>query len=366
MKRQVLFLATCIFLIFFPCVFANEPFHRGLFVPLAQEPPVLSSPLEIKELLDFAKKAHIDTLFVQIYHANKAWFPSHVADDSLYEINRRKHSVDSFALLLEQAHRQGIQVHAWINLLSLGNNRDSRFLKKYGTDVLTRNLKVKKKLEDYKIDEQYFLEPGDPRVRAELANIIGEILTAYPGLDGLQFDYIRYPDLAPHYGYTTVNVKRFRQASGLQTIDDNSQVWKNWKRDQVTQLLALLVREARKLRPNIQVSSTGCMPYARAYEEAFQDWPSWLSRGLVDFVTIMDYSPRPSEFYRWIEDARSKTKDFKKVKIGVGAYKLTNSPELFEQELRQCEQLGATCVIFYYGSLCKNPELGRELIKKEK
>jgi uncharacterized lipoprotein YddW (UPF0748 family) len=336
---------------------SEEAQHRGLFVSMLQEPPVLSGPAPVTQLLDFARNAHIGILFVQIYHANKAWFPSRLADSEWYEDNRKRLSEDPFAQLIEQAHRRGIQVHAWINLLSLGENRDAMIVKKYGRDILTTNLKKKRELEDYRIDGQYFLEPGDPRVRQELAGIIREIVNAYPQLDGLQFDYIRYPDIDPHYGYSAMNMRRFKQASGLHTILDQSPAWKKWKRDQVTQLLTLLANEARQLRPNIQISTTGCLPYVRAYEEAFQDWPSWLSRGLVDFVTVMDYSPRPLEFSGWIEDVKKRVRDFKRVKIGVGAYRFAASPAGFLQEFRRCEQQKADCVIFHYGSLQDHPAL---------
>jgi uncharacterized lipoprotein YddW (UPF0748 family) len=351
MKRRVLFCFVCIVLAFLPRVFAQNPVQRGLLVSMVQSPQVLSSPQEITKLLDFAKKARIATLFVQIYHANQAWFPSQTADDSLYKAARQRYSEDTFTLLIREAHAQGMQVHAWLNLLSLGNNRDARFLKKYGADILTSNLREKKKLEDYKVDEQYFLEPGDSRVRRELVKVISEVLKAYPEVDGLLFDYIRYPDLAPHYGYSTVNMKRFKQASGLKTIEDDSWIWKNWKRDQVTQLLSLLVKKARKLRPHIYISTTGCLPCVRAYEEAFQDWPSWLSQGLVDSVMLMDYSPVPSVFHTWFEDAVDLIKDLKRLKIAIGAYRLGKSPEVFGQEWRQCEELGAACVVFHYGSL---------------
>ena len=99
------------------------------------------------------------------------------------------------------------------------------------------------------------------------------------------------------------------------------------------------------------------MPYARAYYEAYQDWPSWLSHGLVDFVTIMDYSIDLKQFERWITAVKGKTTDFSKVKIAVGAYKLVHSPEIFEQEFRSCEQMGVTCAIFHYGSVLENSEL---------
>jgi uncharacterized lipoprotein YddW (UPF0748 family)/peptidoglycan/xylan/chitin deacetylase (PgdA/CDA1 family) len=336
----------------------------SLFVSLVQDPAIFSSREGIDALIDFAGHAGINTLFVQVYRENKAWFPSQVADSSPYEKCYNVLSEDPFARIIRQAHRQGIQVHAWLNLLSLAQNQGSNFLKKYGTDILTRNLKEKKKISDYLIDEQYFLEPGDQRVREDLSKIVGELLRAYPELDGIQFDYIRYPDMEPRYGYTKSNVERFKKATGLQVIAEESLVWKEWKRAQVTELLTLLVKTARTLRPGIQVSATGCMPYARAYHEAYQDWPSWVTRGLVDFVTIMDYSPDPDEFKRWLTVVKEKIPDFSRVRIGVGAYKLVRAPEIFDQEIRCVEALGTTGAVFHYGNLLENPKLKEIVIRK--
>lgn len=337
---------------------------RDLFVSVVQAPQVLASRDEMLRLIDFAKRARIKILFVQIYRANQAWFPSTIADTAPYEKCRKNVGEDAFQFLIKQAHREGLQVHAWLNLLSLAENAKAPFLKKYGPGVLTQNLKPKQKLVDYKIDNQYFLEPGDPRVRRDLAKIVQEILTAYPDLDGIQFDYIRYPDADPHYGYTALNIERFKKATGRETIDEDSPVWHTWRRDQVTESLAGLVKKARAFRPGIQVSATGCMPYGRAYFEAYQDWPSWVNQGLVDFVTVMNYSPDPEEFRKWIVRAKKEIKDFSKVKIGVGAYKLVKDPAVFTEEFRDCEKTDAgACVVFHYGSLIEGPRLKTFLIQ---
>jgi uncharacterized lipoprotein YddW (UPF0748 family) len=354
---KTLFLVWVFLFVFSTVAKCSEPAGRALFVSVVQHPPVFSSRQEIMKLIDFAKQAHIKILFVQIYQKGQAWFPSRVADATPYEKCRKALFEDPFALLIRQAHHQGIQVHAWLNLLSLGNNTNANFLKKYGTDVLTRNLKEKNKLEDFEIDKQYFLEPGDWRVRDDLAKMVEEILRAYPDLDGIQFDYIRYPDRNPHYGYTKINIELFKKTYGIKTIDEESPIWKDWRRAQVTGLLARLVKIVRSLRPNMQVSTTGCMPWARAYYEAYQDWSSWLSGGLVDFVTIMDYSVDLKEFERWITTLKEKRTDFSKVKIAVGAYKLVHSPEIFEREFGSCEKMGTTCAVFHYGSVLENPEL---------
>jgi uncharacterized lipoprotein YddW (UPF0748 family) len=337
--------------------------HRGLFVSLIQNPPTLSSREEILKLVGFAKKAGIRVLFVQIYRANQAWFPSKVGDSAPYEAARKTLGEDPFALLIREAHGVGIEVHAWLNMLSLSANENAPLLKKYGPGILTRNLEEKKTLEDYKIDSQYFLEPGDTRVRKELVLVVEEIVRTYPALDGVQFDYIRYPDSHPRYGYTKINMERFKKSTGLKKIKEGSRAWNDWKRAQVTELLKLLIQKARALRPDIQVSATGCMSYARALHEAFQDWPSWVNKGLVDFVTVMNYSADPAEYERWNAVALGKVSAPEKLYFGVPAYKLVKTPEIFKTEWRSCDKSGgALCAVFHYGSLLENPDLKKPVI----
>jgi uncharacterized lipoprotein YddW (UPF0748 family) len=331
-----------------------------LFVSVIQNPPVLTSRDEITKLVQFSKKAQVQTLFVQIYRANQAWFPSKVGDSRPYEKCLKSVSEDPFALLIKEAHREGIEVHAWLNMLSLSRNENAPLLKKYGTDILTTNLKGKRKLKDYRIDNQYFLEPGDLRVRAELSAMVEEVLRAYPALDGIQFDYIRYPDMHPYYGHTKINTERFKQTTGLKTIEEENEVWKNWKRDQVMGVLKLLVKKARAIRPKIQISTTGLVPYSRAYHEGFQDWRHWLDSGLIDFVTLMCYSPRLRDLEQYILDAKKNSRDFKKVNIAIPAYKLAYLPKTFVRQCELCEEAGGrACVLFHYGTLLEHPALKR-------
>jgi uncharacterized lipoprotein YddW (UPF0748 family) len=364
MKKKILILILCVFVVFqSPANSGGVPL-RGLFVSLIQTPPTLSSRADMESLVHFAKKAKVRILFVQIYRANQAWFPSKVGDTGSYKVALQGLGEDPFAFLIREAHHAGIEVHAWLNLLSLSTNENAPLLKKYGPDILTRNLDAKKNLEDYRIDNQYFLEPGDTRVRQELTIMVEEVVRAYPTLDGVQFDYIRYPDSHPRYGYTKINMARFRKATGIQTIREGSRIWNDWKRAQVTELLRLLVQSARKIRPKIRVSATGCMSYTRALHEAFQDWPSWVNSGLVDFVTVMNYSADSEEYARWNSVAKTKVTDPGKLYFGVGAYKLVKSPEIFNKEWASCENSGAMlCVVFHYGSLLENPVLGEMLLK---
>ena len=189
-----------------------------------------------------------------------------------------------------------------------------------------------------------------------LSEIVAELVTAYPKLDGVQFDYIRYPDVAPAYGHTIENLERFYKATGKTLPDEQDADWRKWKREQVTSLVRRLKDTARAIRPGIQVSTTGLMPYIRAREESFQDWREWVETGLVDFVTLMCYSDDVKQFEKYLKDAEKQLPGLRKVNIAVAAYKLVRAPEIYEVEWDVCEASSArSCVALDYGSLLQFP-----------
>lgn len=343
--------------------FAEERPMRSLFVSVIQDPPVLSSRQAIDNLILFSKKAQVRELFVQVYRENKAWFPSSVGDSAPYEACLKSVGEDPLALLIRKAHAEGIEVHAWVNLMSLGSNQSAPLLKKYGATILTRNLEPKKSLKDYKIDNQFFLDPGDPRVRKEIVKMIGEIVSTYHELDGIQLDYIRYPDWKPAYGYNAKNVERYKAMFNTQKINPKSQQWQQWKRDQVTTLVREIAARARKLHPGIRVSTTGLVSYTRANWEAYQDWRHWVREGLIDFVTLMCYAHEDTPRYqRYIQDAQRQLGDLTKANIAVGSYRLLDQPQVFDDQWDICEETAVrSCAVFHYGDLLQNPVLARSL-----
>jgi uncharacterized lipoprotein YddW (UPF0748 family) len=357
-----------LFLLITPAVFASDSRipDRAVFVSMIQEPQILSSKEGMDTLVTNCKKIGAKTLFIQIYRENKSWFSSRIGDSSFYDSAIQKIGEDPLAYLIKKAHSSNIQVHAWVNLMSLGTNENAPILKKYGPEILTRNLENKKSLNDYKVDNQFFLEPGDPRIRRDLTYLVEEITAHYRQLDGIQFDYIRYPDWQPNYGYTNRNVARFKRAYGAYFPSEESHEWRQWKRDQVTTLLKQLTKKAKSIHPGILVSTTGLVPYSRASQEAFQDWLLWVRSGDIDFLTLMAYSQSNTEFDKYLKDAKKQFGVLDKVSIAVGAYMFRSSPKDFEKQWKACEESGSrACVVFHYESILENKKMMESLSTHE-
>ena len=356
---KILLLALfCVPLIRSTSVDASEPL-RAMFVWSLEDRPVLSSVERMNSLIAFSKQHHITTLFVQVYRANKSWFASRHADDSPYHECFKSVGQDPLGLFIAKAHAAGIEVHAWMNLLSLSANVDAPMLKKYGPSILTRDREAKSSLNDYKIDRQFFLEPSNRQVRSELVSIVTELIKAYPALDGVQFDYIRYPDVHPFYGYSPDNMQNYMSARRKSSVIESDPDWKQWKRDQVTLLLELLVARVKTMRPGLHISTTGCLSYGRARDEALQEWPLWIKRGLVEFVTLMNYPPDLATYEKNVKGIVPWVDDLSRVNLAVGAYKFEQGhEEVFLKQFDYCRQAFVrACVVFHYGSLLQNVRL---------
>jgi uncharacterized lipoprotein YddW (UPF0748 family) len=326
----VFFLSSALF---FGASSVSQAAEKALFVSVLETPPPLESKANVDSLIERAKEGGYKTLFVQVYRANKF-------------LIKMDGGTDTFGYLIRRAHAQGLRVHAWFNLLSLSASDKAPILAAYGPGILTRNSEKKTKLEDFKIDKQFFLEPGDPRVSGYLAGVVGKIAEDYPDLDGIQLDYIRYPDVKPAYGHTATNLARFKRATGKSRPIESDPEWRKWKRGQVTALVKKLRETALAANPSLIFSTTGLMTYTRAREESFQDWKEWVETGLADFVTLMAYTDDAKEYEKFIADAKRRLPGLEKVNLAIAGYKLKGRPLDVQKQWELCQASGVkACVM---------------------
>ena len=385
-----IFLKNLVFILltfaFFPCSSHSiETTQRtGMWITVFSPARVLYSTREADKMLDTAKKSGVDHIYLQVYRANKAYYNSDILDKTDYNKMSEEAGCDPIARILSQAKKNGIKVYAWINLLSISQNKNAQILKKLGGDILTRDKygKIPLKSKDpsnttdkaYIREDQIFLEPGDERVRDYLAAIAAEIMTKYPSFGGLHLDYVRYPFAVPFapgsrfdthavsYGYDNVNVRNFKAATGIdaRTINGErapAQKWDNWRRAQVTELVGAISAKVKALSPACEISCAIAPSIERTYLVTFQDWTLWLKKKLVDYVVVMNYSDDARTMY--LNSRSVLLPDYKdKIYIGIGAYLLKNSLKTLEEEITLTRKLSpGGIVLFSYDELAGNKEL---------
>jgi len=349
---------------------------RGVWVPCEGQARPLSSRETIEALIDNAVDLEIDTLFVQVYRRDRAWFASALTDNTPYSEVLEQDGVDPLAYLLKAAHGKKIKVHAWFNVFNFGNNPESNFLVKHGDRFLLRD-RFENTTADYlsgevetpdgrfQIDAPgLWIDPGQPEVQDYLFDLATGLVSRYPTLDGLHLDFIRYPYVLPFLplsSFTVGNEFGHNPESLARYHEEEGKKWDQWKREQVTAFVKKVKGYLEKDHPRIQLSAAVISWPDRAYLTAHQDWRTWIEKNWVDFVVLMNYSRDRTLFHHVSRQASVYPEE--KVRIGIGLYALKDNPDLFVAEINDVRKMKVGgYVLFSYDDLYDDPSI-RETLK---
>lgn len=346
-------------------------FQKGVWVSVFTQKRVHYSAQAARDLVGFCDAAGITDIYLQIFQSGRAYYDTSVFPRDKYAQMLKDAGQDTIDVLLEQAHRKNIRVHAWVNALSIGTNRTASIMQQYGQSVLTVDQHRKNSMrapegkeEACHIREnQLFLEPGDPRVQEYVLSMVGEVMKRYPRFDGVHLDYIRYPASVPFtpgsrfnsvgltYGYGVKNVERFQKQSGLdpaKPLKDNREylLWDDWKRQQITALVERIARVVKKVSASARVSCAVLPIVDRAYESAFQEWPLWLEKGIVDYVVLMNYTIDHALFEQSVRCAVA-LQQAGQVQVGIGVFLQKEAPQNINKQFRFVRNSGARGAVFF-------------------
>jgi uncharacterized lipoprotein YddW (UPF0748 family) len=368
-----------------PAAAEAAPPHRALWVLAEGARRVLDDPVRVPELVRDATALGATDLFVQVYRGGRAWYDSALADASPYRKARDASGVDSLALLLERAGEAGIRVHAWVNVLSLSQNREAPIVNQLGPDAVLTDRRGRSLLDypDYEVpqpDRAYYrmgtpglyLDPGAPDVAEWLVDVFAELVARYPALAGLHLDYIRYPDVLPFspgsrfgvgldFGYGEPTRARFALETGLQApFGDslqNADAWDDWRRERVTALVRDIARAARAQRPGLLLSAAVWSYADRAYLVLAQDWRAWLAEGSLDFAVPMAYT-RDDRLLRYQAEHFAGLPLASRIWVGLGTWLFASEPERALAQIALVKQAGLVdLALFSYDSIATEPAL---------
>lgn len=269
---------------------------------------------DLTRILDQFQKANINTVFFQARLRGDVFYKSDIEPWSpffLEEISFRKDvAYDPLQYVIEECHKRGMECHAWFVTFSLGGQSQ---IKKQGSYSI-----VSKHPEWCKLyDRTWYLDPGVPEARNYLVTLVEELIGKYD-VDGIHFDYIRYPDGGNKFPDKDT-YRRYSDGEGL----------RQWRLDNITKFVTKVYDRVKEIKPWVQVS---CSPLGRyrsldarkgtwtAYESVYQDAGLWLQNGKMDAVYPMLYY-NDELFDDYVEDWLSMS-DGRIVAPGLGVYRL--------------------------------------------
>ncbi len=269
---------------------------------------------ELCHILDQLKEANFNTVILQTRLRGDLIYPSSIETfpEALTGRTGRNPGYDPLAFAIEECHKRGMELHAWIVTIPAGNNRQVKLLGKHS--IVRKNRKICKQHQG-----AWYLDPGHPETADYLANIVREITTRYD-IDGIHFDYIRYPE----------NARRFPDKDTFRKYGKGKEL-KQWRRDNITSIARRLYAEVKQLKPWVKVSSSPIGKYRdtnrypslgwNAYETVYQDAQGWLEEGIHDALFPMMYF-KDNHFYPFALDWQE-NKHGRWVVPGLGIYFLS-------------------------------------------
>ena len=265
---------------------------------------------ELKAMLDAYERANINTVILQTRVRASLIYPS---DIEPWEMSLTGHAgqdpgYDPLAFCIEECHKRGMELHAWIVCMPVGTpQRQAAYGK---ASIVSRHPRLVKKA-----GGELFMQPALPETAEHIASICREIAERYD-IDGISLDYIRYPE--PTYRFSDDAL------CPPERRGDRAQ----WRRDNITRIVKRVRDVVKPLKPWVKLSSSPIGKYAdtslysaggwNCRDAVWQDPKLWLERGYQDMLFPMMYF-LGDNFYPFLCDWQQ-TSAGRPVVPGLGVY----------------------------------------------
>ncbi len=266
----------------------------------------------IRKILDEHKAANMTSVLWQVRQSGTAYYNSSYEPWGSYAGSSFP-GFDPFAYAVEEAHKRGLEIHAWFNVFAAASTVSGAPAREH-PEWICRD-KYGNPMTDHMA-----LSPGMQAVRNYLIKVAMEVVNKYD-IDGLHLDYIRWNE----YTNSTVS-KQFAKLQSEQKLLDGQitgeqieelninaanrylydaehpysegvpggfNSWEDWWRSSVTEFVKTLHDTIQAVKPWVRLSAAALGKYNwsswQGYGSVFQDAALWFNEGYIEQLTPMHY-----------------------------------------------------------------------------
>jgi len=280
----------------------------------------------VRKILDNIKKANMNAVLWQARQSGTAYYNSSYEPWGYYA-GYENPGYDPLQYTIEEAHKRGIEVHAWFNVFHCSSTHP-------GAPAAEHPEWICRDGYGNPMPASRCLSPGLKEVRDYLVDVAMEIVNNYD-IDGLHLDFIRWNE------YTTSNIgsnlaklaDENRLLDGMITkemaeelrrtdysnrylfdiehpysggVPEGFSSWEEWWRWCVTEYVRTLHDSIQKVKPWVRLSVAALGRYNwgvwNGYHDVFQDAALWFNKGYIEQLTPMHYHwTTPDDFYKMLE-----------------------------------------------------------------
>lgn len=252
---------------------------------------------QVSEHLDSLKALNINTIYLETWWGGYTIFPT---DNTITAQNPMYNGFDVLRAYLDEAHKRGMEVHSWVENFFIGDSGTYSggpvYAQKPEWLLLSRNGDNFQYVSMYDIN-YYFANPALPEVRDFITGIYKELVEKYD-IDGMQLDYVRYPEGEGDndFGYDTYTRGLFSDTYGVDPVNifKGDALWDKWcdfRANIINTFVYRAVTEIRALKPDINISADVWPNYEEGPAAMMQEPKKWVAGGYIDNILPMSYTP---------------------------------------------------------------------------
>jgi uncharacterized lipoprotein YddW (UPF0748 family) len=254
----------------------------------------LSSQQQVAEMhaiLDKAAELNLNAIILQVRTSCDAFYASPYEPWSEYLTGRQgvppEPYYDPLATWVAEAHRRGIELHAWFNPYRARNT--SAKSPDAPNHIANTRPELVKKFNGYE-----WLDPGEVDARQQTLSVIMDVVRRYD-IDGVHLDdyFYPYPEYLKSADFPDdPSWKRYQDAGGkLERAD--------WRRDNVNRMIHDVYAGIKAVKPHVKF---GISPFGiwrpgnpemvkgfDQYDKLYADAKLWLNEGWCDYWTPQIY-----------------------------------------------------------------------------
>lgn len=238
-------------------------------------------------------KKQIDNIMVELKdnYINRIYLQVRPFSDSIYNSNIFPFShtisgvqgedigLDVLDYFLKVAHKQNIEIHAWINPYRISNYTDISFLSEDNPAfhwLKTNHVKI---IEGKGI----YYNPASSEVKDLIINGVIEIVKKYD-VDGILFDDYFYPD-------NTIDLDNYKEVENTISLTD-------FRLSQVNELVSNIYKKIKEINSDILFGISPDGNINNNYDDHYADVKKWISEyGYVDYIM-------PQIYYGFIHESK--------------------------------------------------------------
>ena len=280
----------------------------------------------LRRIVADLKAAHFNSILFQVRARGDAYYRSNTEPwaENLTGTLGRDPGWDPLAFLLTEAHKSGLEVHAWFNVYKIG--RPSMVSKSLPSSPAQRFFSWV-----YDIDGDGWLDPGVPEVRSYLVSVALELVRQYD-IDGINFDFLRYPRKDFPDGET---YRRYGRGADRDV----------WRRSNIDKFVTAFYDSAIRVKPMLKIGSAPLGVFSGgsgshgwgAYSSYYQDSRGWLRKAKHDYLSPQLYwdlgSTKDDPDFAELVREWKRNSSGRQIWAGIGAYK----PEVMIELSRQID-----------------------------